>query len=166
MLFRSKGWLEDNFPDVDPARSGERERIQREIDRSFPASRPISLEASGLESLLASADPPPLEQVMEVERRHEGEARITHLVDLVAEEKVEHIDEQRPAIRRMGEERLELLIERIFRDLRDDEYRDRVIAREFGISPATCPEHAAQAGLSHLVVSEAGTESASLCISL
>ena len=130
-------WLETHFPDADPARPGEGERIQAAIDNAIPSFRTVSLEASPLAASQRAADPPPLHQVMEAERHQQAEQIALRLVDVVAEEKVAHLDRQRPAIRRLGREGLRQLIERIFQAILEEGHTDRAVAEEFGLSKAT-----------------------------
>ena len=59
------------------------------------------------------------------------------LTEIIAAEKSADINKQRPAIRKIGPERLEQMILRIFEGLRQGEYLDAEIARTFNISKAS-----------------------------
>jgi len=63
--------------------------------------------------------------------------RWQRLAEVVAEEKAEHIDAQRPAIRALGRLPLTGLIQRIFEDLSNDQYDMTAVAHTFGLSKAT-----------------------------
>ena len=59
------------------------------------------------------------------------------LADAVAREKAQNIEKQRPAIRKLGAESLARLVRQVFLDLDADEYEQKQIAAQFGLSPAT-----------------------------
>ena len=59
------------------------------------------------------------------------------LAQVVAEEKAEHIDAQRPTIRALGRLPLKGLIRRIFEDLSSDQYDMTAVAHTFGLNKAT-----------------------------
>jgi AraC-like DNA-binding protein len=59
------------------------------------------------------------------------------LAIVVADEKARNIHEQRRSIRNLGEEKLKHLILRIFEDIKYDDYQDKEIATDFGLSKAT-----------------------------
>ncbi len=132
-----RGWLEATFPNADPTVPGECERIERSIEDEFGSLRSISWEESDIEATYRSDTLSPSAVLMQKEEAAESTARAGRLASLVADEKVQRIDRQRPAIRRLGRERLRLLIGRVFSDIADGEYQDSAIARAFGLSKPT-----------------------------
>lgn len=132
-----RNWLETRFADVKIDQPGEVDHIQAEIDTAFPALTMVSWDVPGNDTMAASARKSPVKQVIQAEQIHASVRRTARLVDEVTAEKVEHIDRQRPAIRRLGCEQLRALIERVFRDIGEDTYQDHTIAKDFGLSKAT-----------------------------
>ena len=124
-------WLETHFPDVDPTRPGERERVQEIIDAEAPrlADAATWAGATWLRAEHSTCEETALAGL--------SGGLLHGLPKTVAEEKVEAIDRQRPAIRALGPESLHRLILRIFDDLADSTFSDGEIAREFGLSKAT-----------------------------
>ena len=128
---RCRRWLGENIPDPDPARPGERDRVQAIVDHLLARRRVLSLDqlkdAGGYRGAESVAEAlPPAEEVSSV-----------GLAGAVAEEKAENIDEQRPAIRRLGAIRLKELIRTIFESLAEDRYHAERIAADFGLSKAS-----------------------------
>jgi len=126
-------WLEGNIVDPDPRRPGERQRVQTVIDEllgngSVPAW--TLAEADNADRWwggAASADPAPGLRAISVDG----------LAKSVADEKVETIYAQRPAIRALGADRLRALIQQIFADLSGGCCADGRIARAYGLTKAT-----------------------------
>jgi hypothetical protein len=130
-------WLGETFPDVDPGRQGEQERIQEQVDRTFITLTSASWEEGDVGSVYADDGPSPAEYLLWKEETEEAGVRMRHLVSAVSDEKADHIDDLRPSIRRLGADKLRRLIARVFRDLMHPEHRDAAIARDFGLSRAT-----------------------------
>jgi len=124
-------WLEENVKDVNPEAPNEQKRIQSLIDANLERGYRISLDKAGFGRIL-SGD----EELSSVEF-YEGFMFIGCLADSVAQEKVEKIDSLRPAIKRLGGERLERLILQIFLAVAEGEYQASRIAEQYGISKAT-----------------------------
>jgi len=124
-------WLQENVPDADPARPGEPDRVQAIIDRRLARRRILSLD-----QLQERGVHPGTETIAAPETWAE-EVSTTGLADVVAEEKAENIDEQRPSIRSLGASRLRELIRAVFESLTEDRYHAERMAAEFGLSKAT-----------------------------
>jgi len=122
-------WLQDNVPDADPARPGERDRVQAIIDRRLGRRRILSLDRLQERGAYGAAAAEPETWAEEVSS--------VGLADAVAEEKAENIDEQRPSLRGLGEGRLKELIRTVFASLAEDRYHADRIAADFGLSKAT-----------------------------
>jgi hypothetical protein len=102
-----------------------RDRVQATIDAHYYLNRLVSVD--DLADQLGAAED------------HHGSAGDVPflLARVVAIEKVNHIDELRPAIKSLGKKTLEQLILRIFGDLADERFEDGAIANDFGLSKAT-----------------------------
>jgi len=122
-------WLQENVPDADPARPGEPDRVQAIIDRRLGRRRILSLDQLQDRGACGAAAAEPETWAEEVSS--------TGLADVVAEEKAENIDEQRPSLRGLGEGRLKELIRTVFASLAEDRYHAERIAADFGLSKAT-----------------------------
>ena len=129
---RERGhWLEKNIKGPDPSRPGERQRIQNIIDTRLPRGKIIPISEGTMESSsLLEREPSP-------SWSQEHDISVEGLAGVVAREKAENIEHQRPAIRALGKEKLMELIFRIFDDLSHEEYRDGEIACCFGLNKAT-----------------------------
>jgi len=124
-------WLEENVKDVNPEVPNEQKRIQSLIDRNLERGYRISLDKAGIDRIsIRDAE------LSSVEFR-EGFIFTGSLADSVAQEKVEKIDSLRPAIKRLGGERLERLILQIFLAVAEGDYQASRIAEQYGISKAT-----------------------------
>ena len=128
---RCRRWLLENVPDPDPAQPGERDRVQAIVDRRLTRRRILSLDQLGEEDVCtrARAATEPMTLAEEISS--------TGLADIVAEEKAENIDDQRPAIRGLGKLRLKELIHTVFASLSNDRYHAERIAAEFDLSKAS-----------------------------
>ena len=124
-------WLEANIPDYDPTRAGERRRVQDTVNRLLTWPRTISLceVDGGAENIPAPTDW--ALSMVEQEISTHGLART------VAEEKADNIQEQRPAIRQLGTDRLKELIHTVFAKLAIEDYVEQTIATRFGMSKST-----------------------------
>ena len=124
-------WLQENIPDVDPGRPGERDRVQAIIDQRIARKRMLSfcaLEENG-RTAVASSDP--------VDDAFREEMSVGSLAQVVADEKADCIEYQRPAIQKLGVAELKQLIHRIFGELAAGRYRAVRIAADFELSQAT-----------------------------
>ena len=124
-------WLEANIPDYDPTRFWERQRVQDTVNRLLTRPRTISLcEVDG------GADniPAPPDSVLSMV---EQEISTNGLARTVAQEKAENIQQQRPAIRQLGTDKLKELIHTVFAKLACEEYVEQTIAVRFGMSKST-----------------------------
>lgn len=126
-------WLEARFDDVDPGCTGEAERIQREIDLRFPRGSPVSVDVKGAQDRIAADDPSPWIELL----HREAAERVESLAIMLANEKAEHVQDQRRAIRKLGEEGVRRLVVRILGSLALGDYRAKEVAKAFGLSQAT-----------------------------
>lgn len=124
-------WLTANVSDPDPSRPGERKRVQAIIDQHFASPQTLSLH---------QPDGRPVEVPDTRPAVSFGDSygiSVQGLSLAVADEKAEHIGEQRSAIRALGAETLRALIQRVFTSLTASLYNESEIAREYGLSKAT-----------------------------
>ena len=124
-------WLDETFPDVDPKRPGEAERIQTLLNEHFAPVRHIPLDAPMVEASLDA------ENGFSFAEMRDSIRFVHNLADAVAKEKVANIGDLRPAIRKLGPDGVKALIKRIFIDIALDQYRDIDIANEIGINKST-----------------------------
>ena len=126
-----RAWLDQHVVDVDPMKQGERDRVQALIYERFgkascvPFHDERRLDAAWPWRLAA---PPPWTGLDPVPK--DG------LAGIVAEEKTERIEEQRPAVQALGTRPLRALILRIFDDIEEGCYNAAVVARKFDLSKA------------------------------
>ena len=122
-----RAWLEANIPNqvLEQPRAGK--HIQRIIDQTLVREHFISLEALEIRQ---EADGRP--ELMPMDRDWG-----ISLANYVAQEKAKDIEKQRPAIRKLGPEKLERLVRQVFRDIAADDYEQKRIAAKFGLAPAT-----------------------------
>lgn len=128
---RRRAWLQQNVGAVDPARPGERFRIQAIVDDRLGTARHVPI-GDGRCALLGGRgrlDPPAM--LIEEEIAQKG------LAETIADEKARHIELQRPAIRALGRAKLKRLILRIFRQIEEDRYQEKALAEAFGLSRPT-----------------------------
>ena len=119
-------WLEKNIPDPDPHREGERERIQGIINKNLTKEKfgPLS-NTHGQADHETPSD------------FGDAESFQNSLAEFVAEEKADHIKEQRLAIQELGKRKLRQLILSVFENIGSGEYSDARVAKDFGLSKAT-----------------------------
>jgi hypothetical protein len=122
-------WLSDNIPDVDPSRPGERERVQAVVDRLMVRGKILSIEDVDESKILTNS----ANIALEIEQQ----VAVKSLADAVASEKADNIKSQRPAIQKLGSQKLRQLVLEIFEAITDGEYEALSIAEIFAISPAT-----------------------------
>jgi len=126
-------WLAARFHDVDPRCAGAAGRIQSEIDNHFPRWSILSLDSEGSQQLLATEDPsPPVQLIVK-----DAADRVESLAFRLADEKAVHIQDQRRAIQRLGQDGIRLLVKSILGWLAVGDYRAKEVAHEFGLSQAT-----------------------------
>ena len=120
-------WLEKNIKDPDPTSSAERKRIQKVIRSKLGTMAFVRYQEDiGLSSAVST----------ENQLSSSTDFGIT-LGRFIAEEKSGDIDNQRRSIRKLGKEKLEMLVIRIFEDLDAGTFKDQQIAKDFGLSKAT-----------------------------
>jgi hypothetical protein len=118
-------WLEENIPNPDPSRPGERRRVQSIIDDRLGVPRVVSLSSDpSLSSSRRGDDPSEMFWL-------EDDSEAVELGEVVAEEKVCCIQGLRPSIRALGPSRLRELILQIFRRLQVEEYDQSALALLF-----------------------------------
>jgi len=119
-------WLETHVADApDPTRPGERERIQRIINKelAIPNFVPIDQQRDiGYPSRFPAPD-------VQADRRMRPS-----FIRYLAREKALSADLQRPALRRLGPEKIERLVTVVVANLATRERTDAEIGREFGLS--------------------------------
>ena len=128
---RSHAWLQNNIPDVDPTRPGERDRVQVIVNQLLRRPRIVPLYEMNGKGKNVPARPTSLHTIMEEEISTKGLART------VADEKADNIEQQRPAIRHLGKHRLKDLILRVFDDLASGGYEASDLVSQFRLSKAT-----------------------------
>ena len=128
---RLRTWLEENVRDFNPKAPIEQKRIQSLIDETFGHGYHVSLDKSDVERQLSIREEC---SSMEI---HDGLVFVGNLAKTVAQEKARNIHRLRPAIGRLGGEKIERLILHIFSALSDGEYEATRIAEQYGISKAT-----------------------------
>lgn len=125
-------WLTLHFPDVDPRRSGEQDRIQRQVDQLLVRRRILSLSqmdpeaGEGITSTVTS-----------LSALVSDELTVCGLAQMLAEEKSENFELQRPAIRHLGVWRLRQLIKEIIERVVRGDYVAAELAAKYNLSPAT-----------------------------
>lgn len=119
-------WLEENIENPDPLRKGERERIQAIINRTFINQRIVQIE-----------DAQNLSDEKNCPSYWEGNGSKQSLAKVVAEEKADNIEKQRPTIKALGREKLKQLILRVFDEIRYSDYSDGKLAQDFALSKPT-----------------------------
>ena len=131
-------WLERNVPDCDPARAGEKQRVQGIVDDKIGQYHSISVPDDSPGTLCNSGSVRAcMPWGMMIPCAADG------LAETVASEKAATLDEQRPGIQRLGADSVHLLVRRIFSDLADGTYRLVDVAQTFGVAKATLSRFAA-----------------------
>jgi hypothetical protein len=120
-------WLEKHIDNPNPEDPLERTRIQAIIDKNLPKPQFVPIRENAL---------------IEMERdpfisNISGEIVRLSLAEAVSEEKAENIGKLRPAIRRLGSQKLKSLIIRIFEDIDSSDYKISDLSEEFQISVST-----------------------------
>ena len=120
-------WLKTNIPDEIFDHPQVNKEIQRLIDKNLVREHFVALEALEFSTAAYAS----VESCLD--RRNWGLLLAEH----VAQEKAQDISNQRPAIKKLGPQKLEKLVRRIFEDLDADEYEQKKVADQFGLSTAT-----------------------------
>ena len=118
-------WLEENVPDADPRRAGERERVQSIVNDLLVIPRFAPWDSAGTD------------QRDECRRRPDQEVVRNERPDFsrfLAREKAVSIRRQRPAIRKLGPQKIERLVLTILDNLCSPNRSEESIAEEFGLS--------------------------------
>jgi len=122
-----KDWLEKNIDSLDPAKPGERKRIQNQIYRRLGNLRLI-----------------PFDEAVHGTKIENNEHNLCQNIDvckslgkIVADEKTGNIEKQRRAIRVLGKDILKRMIQYIFQNVGCDDYKDNEVADSYGLSKAT-----------------------------
>ena len=125
-------WLETHVDNPDPARPGERQRVQAIADDHLPMPRLLRLD---------EADDAPARSRHTVDHARlwsfERDITVDGLAKVVAWEKAQNLHQQRPAIRSLGRTKLMQLIVQILGDLGDGNYEEKRLAQLFGLSLST-----------------------------
>lgn len=126
-----KQWLDKNVDHPDPSQPGEQRRVQRIVDARLgtPLHVPLDceLDATSIRYPRHVSAPSAIE----------ADVSVRGLAAVVADEKAETIDNQRPAVRALGADALRRLILRIFSDLSAERYEEKALAQAFGLSAST-----------------------------
>lgn len=124
-----RNWLRENVGHVETASQSERQRVQAIVDGLLAKKRVFSFDELGSENIITgSAD---------IELDIEDDISTKGLADVVADEKAENIELQRPAIQQLGRHKLRNMIRLIFEAVASGNYQAKVIAGEYGLSLAT-----------------------------
>lgn len=121
-------WLLEHISDVDPARPGERIRVQIIIDNLMKKRKIFSIQE--MEKYADTVNLPCFLPDIEQEITVKG------LAEAVADEKVDTLESQRCAIRQLGKRKLRRLIHQIFESLSCGDTKIGKIAQEFKINPS------------------------------
>ncbi|MBT62929.1 MAG: hypothetical protein CML13_06920 [Puniceicoccaceae bacterium] len=122
-------WLEKHVTSVNHSNCNERDRVQEIIDEYFGSAEPVALDDAIIrDTRLSDTDLP--WKLME-------RLKINGLAQIVAAEKADRLNEQRPAIRSLGKERLHEMVLAIFDRLCDDTLSDREIADTYELTRPT-----------------------------
>ena len=120
-------WLEKNIDILDPAKTYERKRIQAQIYSLLGNVRILSFNEA-VHGKVIETHEHYLCRNVDICRS---------LGEIVAEEKADHIEKQRRAIRALRKDKLKRLIKYIFQNIGCEDYKDNEIADSYGLSKAT-----------------------------
>jgi len=127
---RRRTWLEENVDDPNPFHSGERNRIQAIVNERLGDIRHVPFDD---DDEVSFRQPPRTGSVSSLEH----DISVNGLARVVADEKADNIDKQRPAIQYLGRSNLKRLILRIFEDLSSESFEEKALAAAFCLSRAT-----------------------------
>jgi len=128
---RIEKWLSDNIPDVDPSLPGEQDTVQAIVNKLLYRPKMVALHEIAQQGKDMPAKAASLPSILEEEISAEG------LAEVVAQEKSDNIDQQRPAIQLLGKRKLKALILEIFHKLTFGNCQTAGLARKFGVTKAT-----------------------------
>jgi len=126
-------WLEHNISDPDPNRPGEKERVQALVDRYFARSEFINREIDELDNESITSGYSNFDDQV----KGWTSSLAKDLAVAIARDKVIDINKLRPAIKKLGQEKLYSLVLRIFKDIDDGIFEDNRIASDFSLSKST-----------------------------
>lgn len=135
-----KAWLEENIDVTEPKTdvSLEKKCIQQRIDEELVTGYSVSFDEPSLTAELKSDDNRAFED-------REGRKFVVSLSECVAQEKSEHCEELRPAIRALGAKGVYSLVLRVFADINEGAYSLSEVAQNFGLSKASLSRFAGPA---------------------
>jgi hypothetical protein len=122
-------WLKKNI-NPDWSQKGEKERIQNMIYNQYGYGNIVSIEDQTDRNYALATFMEPIDYKEKVERKE-------YLVRTIADEKADSIEQQRPAIRNLGKEKLKQLVFKILNNITKRGYKDIEIAHEFKLTKAT-----------------------------
>lgn len=128
---KRREWLEQNMAHLGQDSAVGRHELQQAINRSLGHARCVPLTPTIGEHISLRA------------YRSRSECPIgddqggTRLIDIIADEKAERINQQRPTIQNLGPQRLRALVQRILEAIVDGDYVQAEVAREWGLDKAT-----------------------------
>ena len=122
---RRAEWLVRNVQNPDPSRPGERDRVQNIINKRLVIPRFVGFESEEQDRCPSAV---PLPDAVA------GARLRPTIVDFLAREKALAADMQRPAIRKLGPEKVEALVRCVVRNLTSRSQTDEEIAAAFGVS--------------------------------
>jgi hypothetical protein len=117
-------WLLEHVPNVDPARVGERERVQAVVDAHLSAT-PVPIDSIAVMDMAFEATGQVLDRITE-----DG------LATCLAEEKARNVEDLRPSIRKLGPVGVRDLVHVIFDVVADEGVPGAEIAVKFGLDGA------------------------------
>lgn len=123
-------WLEENIPDPDPDQRDEKERVQTIINAAFGFGSVSSMEIDEDSNWEVSTQEDPIKDQYDEYVSH-------NLYESVAREKALTLRKLRPAIRKLGQEKVKCLVLQILNMYLENIQSDEEIAREYGISKST-----------------------------
>ncbi len=123
-------WLEENVPDPDPDRRDEKKRVQAIINAAFGFGSVSRMDLTKAKKLHFVSENDPL--------KNQYDEYISHnLYEAVAREKSLSLPKLRPAIRKLGQEKVKELVLVILNLYVEEKQSDEEIAEEYGLSKAT-----------------------------
>ena len=130
-LKQCDAWLQSNLQDLDLSHESNRKRIADIVGERLVLSRLVSLTMpDGRDRSIPAPEPFPPDSV-------EHGSGVTRLAEMVTKEKLQHPELLGPTIHALGQERLGLLIRRIFDDVLHGVYCDAEVRTAFGVEKST-----------------------------
>lgn len=125
-----RDWLEKHITDFNPDDPYEKNRIQEIIDQKYSRGVIVPDDDPEIAKELGIIDKDRLEL-------NEGNQFSDRLSVYVAKEKSCNLEKLRPAIKKLGKENVYNLVNRIFKDMVEEQYNLSEVARHFSLSKAT-----------------------------